>query len=109
MNDTHSVLEGIELAKLNELDQAIRKYNAALEIDKECVDAYVARGAALANKGKWDEAIADFKRALKLDSNHVNARKYLDATREKQRELLMEKESLEKGEFLMVKYIDFLG
>lgn len=37
---------GIDLARKNNLDQAIAKYDKALQMDDSCVEALVARGAA---------------------------------------------------------------
>jgi tetratricopeptide (TPR) repeat protein len=37
-------VSGIELARKKEFKEALKQYDKALEIDKECVEAYVARG-----------------------------------------------------------------
>jgi Flp pilus assembly protein TadD len=39
-------VSGIELARKNQLDLAIAKYNKAIQMDDTCVEALVARGAA---------------------------------------------------------------
>lgn len=41
----HHVAEGIEYAEKNETSEAVKKYQAALELDPDCVEALVARGA----------------------------------------------------------------
>jgi hypothetical protein len=40
------VRDGVKMAHKSEYVDAIKKYNAALEIDYECVDAFVCRGTA---------------------------------------------------------------
>ncbi|KAJ3069643.1 hypothetical protein HDU98_007292 [Podochytrium sp. JEL0797] len=40
------VVEGIALSQEKNFEKAIQKYARAIETDPECVDAYVARGAA---------------------------------------------------------------
>lgn len=42
----HHVAEGIDHAQKDEFGEAMKKYQAALELDPECVEALVARGAA---------------------------------------------------------------
>jgi Flp pilus assembly protein TadD len=42
----HHVAEGIDHAQKDEFGEALKKYHAALELDPECVEALVARGAA---------------------------------------------------------------
>jgi tetratricopeptide (TPR) repeat protein len=69
--------EGIELARAERYGDAIKKYDAALELDARCIDAYVARGAAYANQSKYLEAISDLRVALEIDSQHKNAQDYL--------------------------------
>lgn len=69
----------MECAAAKNYDQAIKLYQHALEIHPQCIDAYVAYGAALANKGDNNNlAIEQFENALKLDAKHPNAWTYLE-------------------------------
>ncbi|KAI8845019.1 hypothetical protein BJ741DRAFT_586638 [Chytriomyces cf. hyalinus JEL632] len=77
------------------LPEAISKYTKAIEIDPECVDAYVARGAA------FDKAIADHSHALKLQPSHENAQRYLQKCIQRRNEIEAEKQSAIDGAFLM--------
>jgi len=51
-----------------------------LSIDKDNVEALVARGALHANNGSLEQAIADFRAGLAIDPDHKNAKKYLSET-----------------------------
>lgn len=77
------VASGVQLAKKGKLDEAISAYSKALEVDLECVEGLVARGAAYANQGHYAKAVRDFQAALSVDPSHKNAIKYLEITREK--------------------------
>ncbi|KAI8897833.1 hypothetical protein BC833DRAFT_620896 [Globomyces pollinis-pini] len=103
-------VEGIMLAKQNELESAIKKYDSALDLDGECVSALVARGAALANLKKYSLAMEDLKLALVIEPSHTNAQKYL----KKLEDRLREREQLERnrnqvlisGEFVLPENYD---
>ncbi|KAJ1554873.1 hypothetical protein HK096_000667 [Nowakowskiella sp. JEL0078] len=96
------VKEGIEIAHRKDYVKAIKDYyNVALSIDRECVDAYVARGAAYANQHQWKLAICDLESALKLDPEHINAKTYLETARKRQAAVKNEVESAQRGEYLM--------
>ncbi|KAJ3231992.1 Tetratricopeptide repeat protein 14 [Chytriomyces hyalinus] len=95
------VVEGISLSQDKKLSEAISKYTKAIEIDPECVDAYVARGAAHANQGSFDKAIADHTHALKLQPSHENAQRYLQKCIQRRNEIEAEKQSAVDGAFLM--------
>ncbi|TPX73888.1 hypothetical protein CcCBS67573_g04834 [Chytriomyces confervae] len=95
------VVEGISLSQDKKLPEAISKYTKAIEIDPECVDAYVARGAAHANQGSFDKAIADHSHALKLQPSHENAQRYLQKCIQRRNEIEAEKQSAVDGAFLM--------
>ncbi|KAJ3141392.1 Tetratricopeptide repeat protein 14 [Physocladia obscura] len=110
IKQTSKVVEGISLSQEKRLDAAILKYSRALEIDPDCVDAFVARGAAwvlhiiilsYANQLKLDKAIADHTTALKIQPFHVNARIYLNKCVARLKEIEDEKQSAVEGEFLM--------
>jgi len=68
------IYKGVSLAKSNEYEKAIKVYNHAIDIDPNCVDAYVAKGAA------------NFEKALQIDPNCTNAKKYLKATQNRKAE-----------------------
>ncbi|KAG0293452.1 hypothetical protein BGZ98_002156 [Dissophora globulifera] len=71
---------GIDFAQKGQLDDAIKAYSQAIQIDAKCVEAYVARGCTLANLKKWRGAVMDFRAALALDPSNVSARQYLEST-----------------------------
>ncbi len=60
--------------------EAFQCLNKALSIDKDNVEALVARGALYANNGSLDRAIADFRAGLANNPEHKNAKKYLSET-----------------------------
>ena len=66
--------EANELAKKKEFIEAISKFQEAICLDPECVDAY--RGSAIVELqlGKIKEATQDFQEAIRLDPN--DARSY---------------------------------
>lgn len=59
--------------KLNKLETAKEKCNAALEIDAGSVKALYRRGCAFLELGSWDEAKADLKACLAIDSKNKGA------------------------------------
>ncbi|KAF9349904.1 hypothetical protein BGX34_001503 [Mortierella sp. NVP85] len=79
-----SFTAGINCAQRGELDNALKAYSQAIQIDSKCVEAYVARGCTLANLKKWKAAIIDFREALSLDPTNTSARQYLDTTIEEE-------------------------
>ena len=73
------VAQGVRLARDHgKLDEAVALYRKALDINPNCVDALVARGAAYGTQKKDSLALKDLQRALELDPVHPNARKYYD-------------------------------
>ena len=74
------VSNGVKHFKAGETSEAFQCLNAALRIDEENVEGYVARGALYANNGSLSKAIEDFETALKLNKDHKNAVKYLHET-----------------------------
>jgi len=87
-----TVSQGISKAKEGNYREALKYYRQALEVDPECSDAFVARGAAFANVNMLEDAIEEFEKALKLNPADSNASKYLLATKNKLRELSNQKE-----------------
>ncbi|XP_048203017.1 tetratricopeptide repeat protein 14 isoform X2 [Perognathus longimembris pacificus] len=74
------VKTGVDYFKVGRHVDAMNEYNKALEIDKQNVEALVARGALYATKGSLNKAIEDFELALESCPTHRNARKYLCQT-----------------------------
>ncbi|KAG9327739.1 hypothetical protein KVV02_000185 [Mortierella alpina] len=75
-----SFTSGIDCAQKGQLDDAIKAYTQAIQIDAKCVEAYVARGCTFANIKKWRAAVMDFRAALNLDPSNISARQYLETT-----------------------------
>ncbi|CAF0960137.1 unnamed protein product [Brachionus calyciflorus] len=71
------VQKGVTRFKEGKSEDAILNYHKALQIDEECVEAFVARGALYGNQGELIKAIENFEKALEIDANHINAKKYL--------------------------------
>ena len=71
---------GIKYFKSGNNIEAFQCLNKALTIDKENVEALVARGALYANNGSLEKAIADFEAGLSFNPEHKNAKKYLCET-----------------------------
>ncbi|KAH6572161.1 hypothetical protein BASA61_004048 [Batrachochytrium salamandrivorans] len=80
---------------------AMKKYNAALDMDPQCVDALVARGGIFLNSGKFTSAMKDLEYALSLDPHHENAIRYLRRVRTAMSKEESDKKALLRGEFLM--------
>ena len=57
---------GVALADQGEHDEAIKKYEKALQIDPHYWDAVANIGLSLAEKGKTEESITQFQRALEM-------------------------------------------
>merc|ERR1712226_857756 len=74
------VSKGVKHFKAGETSEAFQCLNAALRIDVENVEGFVARGALYANHGSLIKAIEDFEMALQLRKDHKNAVKYLHET-----------------------------
>ncbi|KAF9912140.1 hypothetical protein EC991_000550 [Linnemannia zychae] len=75
-----SFQEGIAFAQKGQLDDAIKAYSQAIQIDSKCIEGYIARGCTLANMKKWRAAVMDFRAALGLDPLNISARQYLETT-----------------------------
>ena len=55
-------------------ETALQTYDRALQLDRNNVDAYVARGAAFANLRDFSGAVADFETALGATKRAVQIR-----------------------------------
>ncbi|KAF9944560.1 hypothetical protein BGZ70_004521, partial [Mortierella alpina] len=75
-----SFTSGIDCAQKGQLEEAIKAYTQAIQIDAKCVEAYVARGCTYANMRKWRAAKADFDAALGLDPSNISAQQYREST-----------------------------
>lgn len=97
--------EGILLAKSNDLQGARQKYDVAIELDDNCVEAYVGRGCAYGNEKKFKLAIEDLRMALDIDPDHKNAQHYLETLLSKQKKKKQSKQDSQKrlleGEFIL--------
>ncbi|KAF9430888.1 hypothetical protein BGZ94_002729 [Podila epigama] len=71
---------GIQYAQDGQLESALKAYSQCIQIDKQSVDVYIARGCTFANMSKLKEAIADFRQALSLQPDNEQAQKYLEST-----------------------------
>jgi tetratricopeptide (TPR) repeat protein len=74
------VSQGVKHFKAGQNSEAFQCLNAALRIDEDNVEGFVARGALYANNGSLQKAIDDFEAALKIKETHKNAQKYLHET-----------------------------
>jgi tetratricopeptide (TPR) repeat protein len=62
---------GLSLRRLNQFDQALEAFNAALALDPSHAEAHNARGIVLASLGRAEDALASFDRALKLKPDYA--------------------------------------
>lgn len=97
---------GVDYFKVGRHVDAMNEYNKALEIDKENVEALVARGALYATKGSLNKAIEDFELALENCPTHRNARKYLCQTLVERGGQLEEEEKFLNAESYYKKALD---
>ena len=68
--------KGREFYNRGMLDEAIKEFKEALEIDPDDVEAHYDLGNACFDKGMLDEAISEFKKVVDTDPEFINA--YLD-------------------------------
>ncbi len=64
---------GVTLAAQGKLEEAVRLYRQALELQPNAVEAHQNLGNELAAQGKLDEAVRHFERALQLQPNYPEA------------------------------------
>jgi len=62
------VREGATLMVPGRFQEAVDKFNEALQVDPTRTDVYARRGMAYQNLGRMDLALEDFERALLVDS-----------------------------------------
>lgn len=65
--------QGKVYEELQQWDQAIKAFDAVVELDPEDTDAWVNRGVALAEMDRHLEAVVSYDRALKLSPDDVDA------------------------------------
>jgi tetratricopeptide (TPR) repeat protein len=58
---------GAKFYEVGNCHSAIAAYESAIELDRDCVDAYCGRGNALRFSGDYTSSQADFERAIELD------------------------------------------
>jgi len=63
-----SLAEGLSLASSGQLDEAILKYDKAVNFKPSFAEAYLYRGIAYLQKGERDKAVVDLERAQNLPS-----------------------------------------
>ncbi len=68
--ETYNLQGEVNLGK-NLINQAIRDFNHALEINPDYVDALVNRGSAYVLQSKYDNALKDFNHALDLEKRQA--------------------------------------
>jgi len=68
---------GVERQGEGQLDEAIRDYTEAVELDSSLQDAYLNRGLAYGSKGDLDAAIRDFAEVLRLNPQDPQGRENL--------------------------------
>ncbi len=68
---------GLVLAQRGALQEAIKEFRRAVEIDPFFVEAYTNLGNFLAQRGSRDEATVQLRRALEIDPGFVKARNTL--------------------------------
>lgn len=56
-----------------EHDQALKEYTKALQLDPDCLAAYLERGRIYRTHGRFKRAIADFTAALAIDDGNAEA------------------------------------
>jgi tetratricopeptide (TPR) repeat protein len=69
--------QGVELEKAGNVQAALGKYEAALELDPEHPGFRVNLGLALCRLGRWDEGIAQIREVVRRDPDNAQAAKAL--------------------------------
>jgi tetratricopeptide (TPR) repeat protein len=64
---------GYVLYQKGDVEDAIRNYNEALEINLDYAQAHFNLGVVFLKRDKLDEAIAEYKKALKIDPDYMEA------------------------------------
>jgi serine/threonine protein kinase/Tfp pilus assembly protein PilF len=64
---------GLALLSMGDVEGAIRRYEAALQLDPKCRAAHLNLGVALKAKGRLDDAIQEYQKAIDLDPKWASA------------------------------------
>jgi len=64
---------GITYFQLNKIDEAIRAFTIAIEINPNYFQAYIERGNSFAVTSNFNNAILDFATAININPNSQNA------------------------------------
>ncbi|KAF9294881.1 hypothetical protein BGZ74_011063 [Mortierella antarctica] len=90
---------GISYAQNGQIEEAVKAYSQAVQIDHKYIDAFIARGCVLVNMSKFRQAIMDFRQALALDPSNPLAQQFLDSAvyQEEQSRLLAPHEDAENA------------
>jgi tetratricopeptide (TPR) repeat protein len=67
------IKQGLNFADKRNLNEAIKAYDKALQLDPESALALNNKGIALADLGKYDEAIRAYEEAIEVDSKYAEA------------------------------------
>ncbi|KAG0025397.1 hypothetical protein BGZ81_007206 [Podila clonocystis] len=70
---------GISYAQNGQIEEAVKAYSQAVQIDHKYIDAFIARACVLVNMSKFRQAIMDFRQALALDPSNPLAQQFLDS------------------------------
>ncbi|KAG0348561.1 hypothetical protein BG004_004806 [Podila humilis] len=91
---------GISHAQRGQIEDAVKAYTQAVQIDTKYNDAYIARGCVLVNMAKYNQAIMDFRQALDLDPTNRLAQQFLDSAvyQEEQSRFLAQQTALETSQ-----------
>ncbi|MBC1258227.1 CHAT domain-containing protein [Trichormus variabilis] len=65
--------QGVALANLGQLEQAITSFDKAIEFKPDDDSAWYSRGVALCNLGRFEQAIASYNRAIEFKHNFPEA------------------------------------
>lgn len=77
------VRQGLNDARVGKHSEAIKKFDSAIEMDAENVEALISRGISFLNIHKFEEALEDLNSALKISPNNDTALRYLEITKHK--------------------------
>jgi tetratricopeptide (TPR) repeat protein len=74
--------EGVALTELGRVNDAIARYQRALDVNPNDADAHNSLGYTLANDGRIAEALPHFERAVALNPGDENAKRNLEQARQ---------------------------
>ena len=65
--------KGVALVNLGKLDEAIKAYDKAIEINPQYADAWYNKGNILCQLGKFDEGIKAYDKTIEINPKYSNA------------------------------------